>query len=80
MIRCHLVWEAILESSISSFIQTYAVVFTPGLDGGQKGQLYFSVFTSFVSIGYAFSTIDMVEGGRMLVKVPGFCKSLLEHI
>ncbi|CAJ1354814.1 unnamed protein product [Effrenium voratum] len=31
---------------------------------------------SFVSIGYAFSTIDdMFQGGRMLVKIPGFCKS-----
>ncbi|CAK9026452.1 Uncharacterized protein SCF082_LOCUS17516 [Durusdinium trenchii] len=67
--------EAILESSISSFIQTYAVVFTSRLTWDQKAQLYFSVFSSFVSIGYAFSTIDMFQGGRMLVKVPGFCKS-----
>ena len=65
--------EAILESSISSFIQTYAVVFTSNLTWDQKAQLYFSVFSSFVSIGYAFSTIDMKQGGRMLVKVPGFC-------
>jgi len=66
--------EAILESSISSFIQTYAVVFTP-LTSDQKTQLYVSVFSSFISIGYAFSTIDMFQGGIMLVKVPGYCKS-----
>eukprot|EP00435_Cladocopium_sp_Y103_P000370 s3897_g1.t1 len=66
--------EAILESSISSFIQTYAVVFTP-LTSAQKTQLYISVFSSFISIGYAFSTIDLFQGGRMLVKVPGYCKS-----
>ncbi|CAJ1387997.1 unnamed protein product, partial [Effrenium voratum] len=66
--------EAILESSFSSFIQTYAVVFTE-LTWIQRSQLYISVFMSFVSIGYAFSTIDMFQGGRMLVKIPGFCKS-----
>jgi len=68
--------EAILESSFSCFIQTYAVVFTE-LPPEQKSELYFSVFMSFLSIGYAFSTIDMVQGGRILVKIPGFCKSVI---
>lgn len=67
--------EAILESSFSSYIQTYAVVFTTEMTWTQKSQLYFSVFMSFVSIGYAFSTIDMLKNGRMLVKIPGFCKN-----
>ncbi|CAE7421508.1 unnamed protein product [Symbiodinium natans] len=66
--------EAILESSFSSYIQTYAVVFTDEMTWAQKSQLYFSIFMSFVSIGYAFSTIDMFKNGRMLVKIPGFCK------
>eukprot|EP00438_Fugacium_kawagutii_P029495 Skav222721 [mRNA] locus=scaffold2390:32569:50724:+ [translate_table: standard] len=55
-------------------MRTYAVVFTP-LTSDQKTQLYVSVFSSFISIGYAFSTIDMFQGGRMLVKLPGYCKS-----
>ena len=67
--------EAILESSFSCFIQTYAVVFTE-LPPEQKSELYFLVFMSFLS-GYAFSTIDMVQGGRILVKIPGFCKSVI---
>lgn len=50
--------EAILESSISSFIQTYAVVFTP-LTSAQKTQLYISIFSSFISIGFngRFATV-----------------------
>ncbi len=59
--------------------RTYAVVFTP-LTSDQKTQLYVSVFSSFISIGYAFSTIDMFQGGKMLVKVPGYCKSYLTSI
>ena len=59
------------------YIRTYAVVFTP-LTSAQKTQLYISVFSSFISIGYAFSTIDLFQGGKMLVKVPGYCKSHLE--
>ena len=59
------------------YVRTYAVVFTP-LTSAQKTQLYISIFSSFISIGYAFSTIDLFQGGRMLVKVPGYCKSRLE--
>eukprot|EP00931_Biecheleriopsis_adriatica_P055467 TRINITY_DN32802_c0_g1_i1.p1 TRINITY_DN32802_c0_g1~~TRINITY_DN32802_c0_g1_i1.p1 ORF type:complete len:1736 (-),score=379.97 TRINITY_DN32802_c0_g1_i1:118-4563(-) len=65
--------EAILESSISSIIQTYAVVFSEMTDA-VKVQLYISIGVSFVSIGYAFSTLDQVNGGRVLAKLPGFCK------
>eukprot|EP00930_Biecheleria_cincta_P087126 TRINITY_DN76380_c0_g1_i1.p1 TRINITY_DN76380_c0_g1~~TRINITY_DN76380_c0_g1_i1.p1 ORF type:complete len:1719 (-),score=348.33 TRINITY_DN76380_c0_g1_i1:125-5281(-) len=67
--------EAILESSVSSMIQTYAVVFSQHLSAVSKAQLYVSIAMSFVSIGYAFSTIDQVDGGKVLAKLPGFCKS-----
>ena len=59
---------------LRSLLWAEAVVFTT-MTWTQKSQLYFSIFMSFVSIGYAFSTIDMLKNGRMLVKIPGFCKN-----
>ncbi|CAE8694851.1 unnamed protein product, partial [Polarella glacialis] len=41
----------------------------------EKAQLFVSIGSSFVSIGYAFSTLDRVQGGQILAKLPGYCAS-----
>ncbi|CAK9052491.1 Uncharacterized protein SCF082_LOCUS28705 [Durusdinium trenchii] len=66
--------ESVLESAVSAFVQTYAVVFSPRLSLGDKFDLYTSIALSFVSIGYAFSALDKYDGGELLVKVPGLCR------
>lgn len=65
--------ESILESAVSASVQTYAVVFKP-FSVQSKVYLYQSIAMSFVSIGYAFSTLDKVDGGDLLAKLPGFCR------
>jgi len=66
--------EAILESAVSAFVQTYAVVFSR-LSVADKMDLYVSIALSFVSIGYAFASLDRVDGGELLVSLPGDCGS-----
>jgi hypothetical protein len=66
--------EAILESAVSAFVQTYAVVFSK-LDIADKMDLYSSIALSFVSIGFAFSSLDKMDGGELLVHLPGSCRS-----
>jgi hypothetical protein len=67
--------EAIIESAVSSTIQTYAVIYSSGLSLADKASLYQSIGISFLSIGYAFSTLDENRGGDILAKLPGYCKS-----
>ncbi|CAE8713482.1 unnamed protein product [Polarella glacialis] len=66
--------ESVLESSVSAFVQTYAVVFST-LSLADKVDLYSSIALSFISIGYAFSSLDKYDGGELLVKLPGLCRS-----
>jgi len=66
--------ESVLESAVSAFVQTYAVVFSQRLVDEDKFDLYTSIALSFVSIGYAFSALDKYDGGELLVKVPGLCR------
>lgn len=67
--------ESVLESAVSAFVQTYAVVFhSKRLLDEDKFDLYTSIALSFVSIGYAFSALDKYDGGELLVKVPGLCR------
>eukprot|EP00931_Biecheleriopsis_adriatica_P083312 TRINITY_DN5689_c0_g1_i1.p1 TRINITY_DN5689_c0_g1~~TRINITY_DN5689_c0_g1_i1.p1 ORF type:complete len:1859 (+),score=473.63 TRINITY_DN5689_c0_g1_i1:70-5577(+) len=65
--------ESVLESAVSAFVQTYAVVFSK-LTLADKVDLYSSIALSFVSIGYAFSALDKYDGGELMVKVPGLCR------
>eukprot|EP00930_Biecheleria_cincta_P102285 TRINITY_DN9397_c0_g2_i1.p1 TRINITY_DN9397_c0_g2~~TRINITY_DN9397_c0_g2_i1.p1 ORF type:complete len:1849 (+),score=364.06 TRINITY_DN9397_c0_g2_i1:468-5549(+) len=67
--------ESVLESAVSAFVQTYAVVFS-SLSFADKADLYSSIALSFVSIGYAFSSLDKYDGGELMVKVPGLCRGV----
>jgi hypothetical protein len=68
--------EAILESAVSAGIQSYAlIVNNAGMSFHNKLSLYLSVGMSFISIGYAFSTLDKIDGGNTMASLPGFSKS-----